>query len=235
MTARTQQLTIDADVVRQRRAELNMSERTLAARVGGTFSTATVRGIEAGHTSRDLTLRDAARIADALSLPVATILATPSPEPHGADQPPRGDLLRRTGALLASLAHPVDVDVLASVLDCDLESAESALGDLSRLTTAVGLEVRREGHAAALGPAFRAVPDETLQTVARQHLGRRGLDVSQALLLSRAVRGLRGKSLSNPERVTRGSLLNAGILRHSASGGVEVADDVRYSLLLDST
>ena len=76
-------------------------------------------------------------------------------------------------------------------------------------------------------------PHDCLRRAWRAHLGRRGLDAGQVRFLRQATTGRRVKVMSNPQRVTAGALVNAGLLERTPSGGVEMSGDVRYSLLLE--
>lgn len=233
MKPRLSTISLDGDVVRGRRLELNMSERTLAAHLGGTFSTAIVRSIERGQASLELTLRDVCRYAEVLNVPVHAVLRTDEPPGSPAAMDGDDELAGQVGTLLASLAQPVHVDVLADAVSRDLDAVEDMLTVVAARVERAGLEVRRVGRTVALAPAFRGVSGEQLRAAARQHLARAGLDVSQALLVSRVARGLRTKSLTNPERVTAGSLKNAGILEHAAAGGFQLSADAAFSLLAE--
>ena len=74
---------------------------------------------------------------------------------------------------------------------------------------------------------------ETLRTLWRAHLGRRGLDLGQVHTLHQVRSGRRTKTLTNDQQVTVNELTNAGLLTRTPSGGAELSADVRYSLLLD--
>lgn len=70
--------------------------------------------------------------------------------------------------------------------------------------------------------------------MARQQVARNGLNISQALMMFRVTVGQKlTKTLGNAEQVTKGTLINAGLLEHNASGGLRATADVRFSLLLE--
>ncbi len=67
----------------------------------------------------------------------------------------------------------------------------------------------------------------------RAQQAHRGLDVGQAQLLHQEVNGRGQRTLTNDLQVTAAELVNAGVLDCTQAGGVELSEDVRYSLLLD--
>ncbi|KAA1376416.1 helix-turn-helix domain-containing protein [Aeromicrobium fastidiosum] len=226
--------TIDGGLVRARRLELGWSERTFAAHLGEAFSTSMVRSIESGNTSSDLTLGDVRRLAKVLELSSDALLVV---EGHSATPASSegSELLRQVGATLRALDSPAPVDALATALGTDLETLAGALTELAATVAVAGLEVRTTDGTVQLVPAFRAAPVEALKDLTRRHLGRVQLDISQANLVSRTARGKRLKSTSNVDRVTKGALLNAGIVETTSGGGLELAEDVSYSLLLTTS
>lgn len=72
-----------------------------------------------------------------------------------------------------------------------------------------------------------------LQRSWRSQLARRGLDAGQARPLHHTLIGRREKTLTNDQQVTAAELVNAGLLERIPAGGVELSEDVRFSLLLD--
>lgn len=191
-----------------------------------------VRSIESGNTSADLTLGDVRRLAGVLDLSTDALLVV-----GGRSATPAmgtgGDLVRQVGATLRALDVSVPVDALAAALSTDLETLSGALTELAATVGVAGLEVRSADGTVQLVPAFRAAPVEALRDLTRRHLSRVELDISQANLVSRTARGERLKLTGNADRVTKGALLNAGIVETTPGGGLQLTADTTFSLLLD--
>lgn len=223
--------TIDGGVVRARRLELGWSERTFAAHLGEAFSTSMVRSIEAGNTAADLTLGDVRRLARVLDLATDVLLVVEGPA-AAPTSGATGELLRQAGATLRAFDVPVPVGALATALGTDLETLAATLTELAATVAVAGLEVRTIDGTVQLVPAFRAAPVEALKDLTRRHLGRVQLDISQANLVSRTALGERLKLTGNADRVTKGALLNAGIVETTPGGGLQLTADTAFSLLL---
>jgi transcriptional regulator with XRE-family HTH domain len=230
-------------VVRARRLELGLSERTLTAMLGTAFSQAVVRSIEAGNASRDLILADIERVAEVLSLSVTDAVVfikpsapvrPPAPWVSGVQRRHHDNRAARLGCVLHRLAAPVPEEAVATALSLTMFELEEALDNLYALLAPAGLEVRRTSGFVNLGtgPVGRDFA-AAVQALARQQVARNGLNVSQALMMFRAaVSEKYAKTLGNAEQMSKGALLNAGPLEHTPSGGVRATADVMFSLLL---
>lgn len=227
---------LNAALIRDRRLELGLSSRKLAAITG--LGQAVVRGLEAGTNHKDLTFGDLHRLADTLAVEPGELLAPSSPAPEPVAGPPRhGEHLdqhvAQIGALLFEVDRLIPVESVATTTGLTLDQTHEVLDELDRRLRRLGLLLHRLGNAVKIWRTIDAVSRNTLQTTWRTHLARRGLDIGQVQLLHQAHRGRRHKTLTNDQQVTAAQLVNAGILDRTNAGGVELSADVRYSLLLD--
>lgn len=226
---------LNTDLIRDRRLELGLSERKLAAVTG--LGQAVIRGLEAGTNHKDLTLGDLHRLADALALDAQHLLAATSATEAAAGPATRDAHLdqhvTQVGALLFDVDRLIPVESLALTTGLTLDQTHEVLAELDRRLRAVGLLLHRLNNAVKIWRTSDAVSRETLQATWRAHLARRGLDIGQVTLLQQVRRGRRSKTLTNDQQVTAAQLVNAGILDRTSAGGVDLSADVRYSLLLD--
>jgi transcriptional regulator with XRE-family HTH domain len=229
---------LNTALIRARRLELGLSERKFASLTG--LGQAVVRGIESGSTHKDLTLGDLDRVAATLSVSLTTLLEEEVPQltPEQVagpltEQEFRSHCMAMVGALLFDVGRLVPVESLARTVDLSLGETHRVLTELDALLRPAGLLVHRLGNSVKLWRTSDAVPHEMLQRTWRSQLARRGLDAGQARLLHQTLSGRRDKTLTNDQQVTAAELVNAGLLERTRSGGVELSDDVRYSLLLD--
>lgn len=123
---------------------------------------------------------------------------------------------------------------LAQALGLSLDQTEAVLNELDRRLPPLGLLVHRLTNTVKIWPRPDAVRQETLEFSWRAHLARQCLDIGQAHLLHTTLTGRRTKTLTNHEQVTTNELVNAGILTRAPGGGVGLAYDVRYSVMLSS-
>jgi hypothetical protein len=237
-------LSLDGAMVRARRLELGLSDRTFTAMLGTAFSQTIVRSIEAGNAWRDLTLADIERVADVLSLSAADVVVYINPgaevrdtEPwvSGEQRPRQDSQVAQLGRVLHRLAAPVPEEALATALRLTMSELDEALDILHVLLALTGLEVRSTGGFVSLGAGPTGVDTAgAVQALARQQVARNGLNVSQVLMVFRVVVGEKlTRTLGNAERLTKGALLNAGLLEQNTSGGLRATSDVRFSLMLD--
>lgn len=229
---------VNGALIRERRLELGLSERRVAALMGPSFSQTVVRGVETGTNHSDLTIGELVRLADLLSLPVADLLTTTAgddaPQQVGAET--LAEFLDRVvpqvSVVLFELGRLVPVESLAETLGLPLADVEAALHELDARLAGVGLCVHRLGNDAKIARRHDAPARGVLKKAWREQAGRTGLNLSQVRLLYRAARGEVPKTLRNPEQVAAGQLVNAGILIRTQSGGVTLADDAAFSLQL---
>ena len=196
------------------------------------MSQTVIRSLEAGTNHLDLTLGDLVRLGDLLTLSLPEMLAQPTPAVT-CSSTGRGDAAAAVGALLLNRGRLTPVETIAEATRATISEVEATLVQLDQRLRPAGLVVHRLGNQVKIWHTGTAVAPETLQEVWRRSLARLGLNRAQATLLAAAAAGRRVKAMTKVHQVTAAELVNAGILARSASGGVELADDVRYSLLLD--
>ncbi len=232
---------IDHHLVRARRLELGISERKLTAMMGAGVSQTVVRGIEAGTNHADLTLGDIQRLARLLDLPMQKLLA-PSRTPKTEDQQAApadplthaehlDETVHKLSVILTELHRGIPEQTLAELAELTLDGLEEALGELDARLRAVGLRLSRTRGDVVIQPAGDSVDRDTVREVWRRHLARRGINLGHANVLHRAARGEVSKNLSVDEQLRGASLVNAGILVRTASGGFALSADAAYSML----
>jgi hypothetical protein len=138
------------------------------------------------------------------------------------------------GALVHEIDRLVSVESLAETLDYTLEQTHAVLDELDRRLGPVGLRLHRLGNTVKVIGAADAVTTEVLRRSWRAQLGRRGLNIRQAQLVHQVRTGRRTKTLTNYQQMRTAQITNAGLLDRTSSGGAELSQDVRYSLLLDN-
>lgn len=228
---------LDSDLIRARRLELGLSERTVAKHLGVGASQSVLRGIEAGTNHEDLPLGDLNRLADILGLELHQLLTPPGNQAAESAGPPTreewlGHTVAQIGALLYDVDQLIPIEALTSTTGHTLEQIQDVLDELDADLRQVGLMVHRLANSVKISRTIDAVSRDTLQRTWRQHVARRGLDIGQVFLLHQTYTGRRSKTLSN-DQVTMNQLVNTGILHRTASGGTDLSPDVRFSLLLD--
>lgn len=232
---------INHTLVRRRRLELGLSERKLTALLGVGVSQTVLRGIEAGTNHADLTLGDIARLAHHLDLPMHQLLTPPSaPDVAATDAEtaagpvtPTAHLdtsVRQVAGVLTELNRGIPAQTLAELVELTLTELDEVLIELDTRLRRAGLRLRRLRGDVYLGADDDSIDQDTVRETWRRHLARRSLNLGQAHLLHRAARGEVVKNLGNDERVRGASLVNAGILERTTSGGFELSADTSFSL-----
>ena len=226
---------LNAALVRARRLQLGLSERQLSAVTG--LGQSVIRSVEAGTNHKDLTLGDLTRLADALAVDPPQLLTSQTTRPDPAagedDEDVSAAELARLGALLYDVDRLVPVESLAVTTGLTLQRTHNVLAALDARLRPIGLRVHTLQNNVRVTPDLDAVDAATLRHTWRAHLGRRGLDIGQVHTLQQVRNGRRSKTLTNDQQVKVSQLTNAGLLTRTTSGGAELSDDVRYSLLLD--
>lgn len=199
---------LDTDFIIRRRQSLGMSQRTLARRLG--VSSTLISRLEDGVNHDDLPLSTLPQLATALACSSADLLAP------ATDKGPTVDvgLVQQVGAVLAEVAEPVPIDLLADTLNTSLDRIPATLGALSELLTDVGMVVFEDDGVVSIAPTGRAVPLDRLAQMLRLHLARRGMNTAEADMLAAARDGrLTSQALQGRAPVlTAGRLRNAGYL-----------------------
>lgn len=228
---------LDAQLIRERRMELGLSERKLSEKLGAGVSQSVVRGIEAGTNHADLTLGDLCRLARQLDLPLGRLFTEQTRST--ADAPPAGpateaEHIDKAVGLLASVLHEVDravpVSTLAELTSLTLDEVDSVLVELDARLASTGLRLNRVHGEISIRPANPGPSSAVVREAWRRHLARRSLDIGQARLVYRALRDDLPRTVGESERLRGASLVNAGVLERTHSGGLELSADVVLSL-----
>ena len=223
---------LDTERIRRRRVELKLSQRTVASALG--TASGVVVGIEAGTNHPDLTIAQLARLAEVLAIDVADLFSRPrTPElDEGLD-----DDAAVVGALVWTAGVLTPVTALAEAAGWPLARTNTALDDLEVRLGRAGLRLHRQPGKVGIARAVTDEDAERIKSLLRIHLARDGISASEAKLLRRVAAGDVPNNPSNPEAVALGVLANAELITAARapqqSPAWVLADDVRYSLLLD--
>lgn len=237
----TTPIRLAAERIRNRRLELVLSEREVAARWG--VSTAIIRSIEAGTVNADLTLGQLANLATILGLDITDLLDTACLEPKARVAPtvPDDDVtdVEKVGSLLADIRVLIPIEGIATALKWDIDRVMTALEELDEKVWGAGLRVHRLHHDVRLARRVSVSTTDELAAVWRRLFAVRSLAPVHARLL-RDIRDERVTLRGNKdiEKVRLPELANAGLISPTpASSGTtarwQLTDDVRFSLLLD--
>jgi hypothetical protein len=179
-----------------------------------------------------------ARLADVLALPRAALWHDPDPAPQSDPPAPEaneaGDAgdAAAVGALLAKAGTLTAVEALADALNWALERPYAAIDDLDRRTHPLGWTIQRTKGDVAICRRDDAADPEQLQELLKHHHARRGLSITEARLLFDIRHGRAEQRITgNNDRVALARLHNAGLIEDADQ--LELAEDVRFSLLLD--
>jgi hypothetical protein len=137
-------------------------------------------------------------------------------------------------AVLNEVHRPIPRQVLATLNGLTLPEVDDVLDELDAHLRPAGLRLRRVHGEISIVPATDTLSPTARREVWRQHLARRSLDIAQARLVRRAMLGQTVKTLREDDRLRGGSLVNAGILCRTRSGGLAASPGVEFSLGLTS-
>ncbi len=220
---------LNTQLIRDRRVDLRLSVRDLAKQLG--VSITTVANLEVGRAHGEQPLSLLFRLAEVLAVDVAALLAPQAPVAASVAD---ADLVAKVGGVLFELRHLTAPEVLASALNVTTDEVEAAMATLERGVATFGLRVHRlRGDGGVV--RSQALPGREEGRAARQQdFARRSMTLSQARMLYRVWQGgFQQKQLSNPDRVTLGQLVNAGLVEAPIEAGanaVVLTADVRDSL-----
>jgi transcriptional regulator with XRE-family HTH domain len=224
---------LDTELIRRRRRELRLSERQLAERLG--TSRTTIRFIESGEVTGNLTLAFLAELASVLAVGFNDLVVGD----QGAERSTSDDA-ERLGTLLAEADEPTPLDVAAQVLGWTVEATDQVANELGERLASVGMALRREDDELAVLPAAAVLSGDELRERARRHLARSHLTSHQAsVLLAYVERDLDAvRKLGRREFTAVALLAKAGLIEDGARGsaqggnGMGVAEDVAFSLMM---
>lgn len=224
---------LDSDFIRRRRQSLPMSVRALAKKVG--VSGSMIERAEEGINHKDLPLSVVAALADALGCDVAQLFAVEAQrgEPRitdsdgaavGADAATLGELLSHTQTLTS-------VDALAEALSWTSTRVDEGLKRLADRLPPCGLVLHRHNRDVSIRPTARSAEPAHLEATLRRHDAARGMNVREAQLLVRVIKGVSEQKLQgNADQVALGKLRNAGYVTRSTD--LSPTEEVRFSLML---
>ena len=228
---------LDAQLIRARRTELGLSERKLSEKLGAGVSQSVVRGIEAGTNHADLTLGDLRRLAHHLDIPLGRLF-TDQTRCTG-DAPPTGpateaqhinDAVGLLASVLQEVGRAVQVSTLAELASLTLDEVDSVLAELDARLSKAGLRLSRVHGDVSIRPANPGPRPTVVREAWRRHFARRSLDLGQARLVYRAYHDDLPRTVGENERLRSASLVNAGLLDRTPSGGFTLSADVGFSL-----
>lgn len=232
-------MNLNTTFIRRRQRELGLSRRQLASGTGISGTRADQILDDKNHHS--LTIANLTALAETLGCSVHDLL-TPADQPNPAQRSSAdtADLPATLGALLLTAPKAVSGSGLANATGHELEAVTEALRTLDRRLAHVGMAVRRDTNdgAYSIVPAASATTEQQQQTTLRAATARLDIDASTAKAVYGILSGTltrRSLEASNDGRVTLGRLTNAGIIKpvDQRNAPLELADDVRQSLLLD--
>lgn len=225
---------LNSELVRRRRAELGLSARAMGAALG-TSGSVIVR-IESGDNHPDLTIGLVAQLADLLGVNAADLFVSSNTRDRSDTA---ADDARAMGSLLFAAETNVPAGALRDALGWTHERTKNALSELAIRLKDVGLQLSSVAYRCRIVRDVAATSDDELTSLVRAHVTRDGLNLTEASMLARIVRGDAPRDPSNPETVAIGALVNARLvtLGEQPTSGAEVplvpSHEVRFSLLLD--
>ena len=104
------------------------------------------------------------------------------------------------------------------------------LAELDARLASTGLRLNRVHGEISIRPANPGPSSAVVREAWRRHLARRSLDIGQARLVYRALRDNLPRTVGESERLQGASLVNAGVLDRTPSGGLPLSGRADYSL-----
>ena len=229
------------DRILERRTELGLSARTLAARAKMTSTIITT--LENGQQALYLTLTEIERLAAELAVDIKWILDLEEEPSLEAQEGKKAsdDSISKLGALLATAGSKVPTAAALELFSWTEAELEAALARLDIRLRACGQRLRWDHEDGTVGVA--SDPDAGLsktevKAVVRASVARVRLDPNGARILyavtSREVT-YKGLAADNNMRVQMGRLIHAGILEEvgKETEPLRLTPQARRSLVLD--
>lgn len=224
---------LNVELICRRRVEVGLSHRAVASALGVTASV--IKRLETGTNYPDLTIGQLARLAEVLAVDVADLTSRPQRTPAPDDPAPGDDDdAAVVGALLATTKVLTPTTVVAQATGWPLPRVHAALYVLADRLPPAGMRLRRHQSLVGLARAVTGDDAHRIETALRVHLARDGGSAAEVRLRRRIDAGTVPKALGNADTLTLGVLANAQLITTDDGTTWDLADDVRYSLLLDS-
>jgi transcriptional regulator with XRE-family HTH domain len=209
-----------------------MSARTVGDLLG--LPSVTYTAIENGYGTDRLELALLVRLARALGVSLDQLVVDPAGE---TEQAADGDAAA-LGALLHAAGVAVPSGTICEVLGWDFDRLHAAAGVLESGLVGCGLALRRTNARLSIVRG-ETIDSTALKAAIRRQLGREHVSVAEARMVRRIEASTAPQAPSNPETVTLGVLVNAGLVAfgeqrtRQTEAPMVLADDVRYSLFLE--
>lgn len=234
---------LDSNRIRQRRLELNLSQRALGLRLG--WINSLVHLVERGdRDSSELTLREVDRLAEVLQVdPISLLIRDGETETTSVvDESEIVDpTVSRLGGLLLRVRDPVPVSVLVEIFGIRREDLDHLIEHAHQMLAQLGMSIFRHDDCVRLVPRDDVdIPPAMIKALHHRALSRRSIDRQQAIVLH-ATAG--GKATAKPFmgnvalRAALRSLINAGLILEPSSDTepLRLSPEVRESLMLDDS
>lgn len=219
---------LNGEAIKRGRLTLNLSQRALARNTD--IRLGFLLKLESGGSSERVTLGQLYKLADALSVDVATLLSD-----GRASHPPKPDDVL-VEAALAQVGKAVNKDDLAWALGWEPGRVTDALAALAARLEATGQRLRQHKFGWwGLSPAVGVLGDSSAADLDRATLSEFGLRLSHAKILHKLLAGrpLRRLTPTGADKATPvGELLRARLVS-VVDDGVVMNADVAFSLCLD--
>lgn len=213
----------------RRRTELGLSQRALGREAG--LTSVAVSILEAGQNHAEVTLRAAKRLADALGLPLQSLVVGGDADKSSEPQP--DDII--VEAILVSAGQALPSQNVAQILGWDMERVGKAIEGLRERLDGTGVLVHRASSGYMIRPRGDLLSEDELRHLERARLRTRQLrEPGMRLLLKVATGGLSRKwkqTVGNADRVSLGMLINSG-LAIDTDDGVIASPELIKSLKL---
>lgn len=210
-----------------------MSARTVGDLLG--LPSVTYTAIENGYGTDRLELALLVRLARALGVSLDQLVVDPA---GGQTEQAADGGAAALGALLHAAGVAVPSGTICEVLEWDFDRLHAAVGALESGLAGCGLALRRTNGRLSIVRG-ETIDSTALKAAIRRQLGREHVSVAEARMLRRVEAGTAPQAPSNPETVTLGVLVNAGLVAfgeqrtRQTEAPMVLADDVRYSLFLE--
>jgi hypothetical protein len=183
-----------------------------------------IRGLEDGANHADISVGLLARLAEALAVDIADLVAADRQMLEG-EAPGDSAAL---GAFLHASETPTPITAVADILGWDNERLEAAIDEHDTNLCTCGLRLHRLNGQLAIARAVDAADRKTVREATRAHLLRAGLSITEARLLRRLAKGGPLKELSNANQVA------FGVYRPASWSGVDLSGRRRRRTTTDA-